>query len=226
MVKILIVEDEENIRSFIRINLKREGYEVFEVDNGEDGIQFLNENRDCSIVLLDIMLPGMSGFDVCEHIRTHNQTIGVIMLTAKTLEEDKINGLLTGADDYIAKPFSPNELIARIQTLLRRVPPFKAIVTIELDHRQRCIKKDGNKIELSPTEYEILHLLNQAKTQALHRNEILDSVWGLHYVGDPKIVDVNIRRIRRKIELDPSNPRFLQTVWGYGYRWVTTCQDD
>ncbi|HLR70858.1 MAG TPA: response regulator transcription factor [Pseudogracilibacillus sp.] len=226
MTKILIVEDEENIRSFIRINLKREGYEVFEVDNGEDGIQFLKDTPDCSLVLLDIMLPGISGFDVCQQLRTWNQTIGVIMLTAKTLEEDKVNGLLTGADDYIAKPFSPNELIARIQTLLRRVPSYKPMATMELDHRQRCIKKDGMKIELSPTEYEILHLLDQAKTQALHRNEILDSVWGLNYVGDPKIVDVNIRRIRRKIELDPSNPRFLQTVWGYGYRWVTRCQND
>ena len=226
MEKILIIEDEENIRSFIRINLKREGYLVFEAQTGEDGVQFLQENNDCSIVLLDIMLPGIDGFSVCNQIRAFNQTIGIIMLTAKTLEDDKIHGLLTGADDYIPKPFSPNELIARIQTLLRRVPKMKQKNIIELDHHQRCLFKNDKKIDLSPTEYEIVTLLDKAKTKAIHRNEILDKVWGTTYVGDPKIVDVNIRRIRQKIESDTSNPEFLHTVWGYGYKWVATCSND
>ncbi|WP_042146288.1 response regulator transcription factor [Paucisalibacillus sp. EB02] len=221
MEKILIIEDEESIRGFITINLKRYGFTVMEVETGEEGLQLLEKNPDTSIILLDIMLPGIDGFEVAKRIRETNQQMGIIMLTAKTTESDKILGLVTGADDYIPKPFSPNELIARINSLLRRINLNKTNVVsgVKLDREQRCIQKDGIKIELSPTEYGILSILDLAKGKAVSRNDILDEVWGLDFPGDPKIVDVNIRRIRQKIEDTPSDPKYVQTVWGYGYKW-------
>ncbi|WP_062105798.1 response regulator transcription factor [Bacillus niameyensis] len=222
MEKILIIEDEENIRGFIEINLKRSGYSVLQADSGEDGLQLLYQHGDVAIVLLDIMLPGIDGFEVGRKIREYNQDVGIIMLTAKTMESDKVHGLLNGADDYIPKPFSPNELIARIKSLLRRVPVHemeeKPLLT--LNRKQRCLYKKGEEIELSPTEYDILSILDLAKGKAVSRNDILDEVWGLNFAGDSKIVDVNIRRIRQKAEEDASQPQYIQTVWGYGYKWV------
>ncbi|MBS4209302.1 response regulator transcription factor [Bacillus sp. FJAT-50079] len=222
MEKILIIEDEENIRSFILINLKRYGYSVLEAESGEMGLQLLREHHDISLILLDIMMPGIDGFQVCKQIRETNQQIGIIMLTAKTMELDKVQGLLNGADDYVAKPFSPNELIARIQSLLRRIhiQTKDKMKGLSLDRAQRCLIKDEKKIELSPTEYDILSLLDMAKGEAISRHDILDEVWGVNYLGDPKIVDVNIRRIRRKVEINPSEPDFIQTIWGFGYKWV------
>ncbi|KRG12000.1 response regulator transcription factor [Lederbergia galactosidilytica] len=221
MKKILIVEDEENIRGFIVVNLKRYGFNVIEAGSGEAGLDLLAEHPDISLILLDIMLPGMDGIQVAKIIREKNQQIGIIMLTAKTLEEDKVHGLLNGADDYISKPFSPNELIARIQSLLRRIhiqqPEIKGL---SLNRQQHSLLKDGKKVELSPTEYEIMSILDLAKGKPVNRNDILDEVWGLNFPGDTKIVDVNIRRIRQKIEDNPSTPEFIQTVWGYGYVWA------
>lgn len=221
MEKILIIEDEENIRGFITISLKRYGFFVLEAESGEDGLELLKKHPDISVLVLDIMLPNMDGFAVAKKIRETNQHIGIIMLTAKTMESDKVFGLVNGADDYISKPFSPNELIARINSLLRRVRVHKTIVTpgLKLDRAQRCLLKDGAKIELSPTEYEILSILDLAKGKAVSRNDILDEVWGLDFPGDPKIVDVNIRRIRQKTEDTPSAPKYIKTVWGYGYKW-------
>ncbi|WP_217585928.1 response regulator transcription factor [Lentibacillus saliphilus] len=221
MEKILIIEDEANIRGFITINLKRYGFYVLEAASGEDAFQILDAHQDISILVLDIMLPGMSGFEVAKRIRETNERIGIIMLTAKTMESDKVFGLVNGADDYISKPFSPNELIARINSLLRRVNVIehKVDLGVQLDREKRCLRKDGATIELSPTEYQILSILDLAKGKAVSRNDILDDVWGLDFPGDPKIVDVNIRRIRRKIEDSPSVPEHIQTVWGYGYKW-------
>lgn len=221
MEKILIIEDEENIRGFITINLKRYGFSVLEAESGEEGLLLIENNPDISILVLDIMLPGINGFEVAKQIREINQRIGIIMLTAKTMESDKIFGLANGADDYISKPFSPNELIARIHSLLRRMRIYKTKEQpdLKLDRAQRCLLKDGVRIELSPTEYEILSILDLAKGQAVSRNDILDEVWGLDFPGDPKIVDVNIRRIRQKAENTPSAPKYIQTVWGYGYKW-------
>ncbi|WP_061808896.1 response regulator transcription factor [Rossellomorea vietnamensis] len=223
MKRIMIIEDEESIRGFIEINLKRYGYSVLQADNAESGIEQLKE-RDTTvdIVLLDVMLPGMNGFEACKEIQEWNSSIGIIMLTAKVQEMDKVHGLMNGADDYISKPFSPNELIARIEALLRRIRPVepeKPAPSIYLDETRRLLKLKGKEVDLSPVEYELISTILKANGKAISRHDLLDQVWGINYMGDPKIVDVNIRRIRRKMEADPSSPRYLLTVWGYGYRW-------
>jgi DNA-binding response OmpR family regulator len=221
--RIMIIEDEESIRGFIEINLKRYGYSVLQADNAESGIEQLKQQESpVDIVLLDVMLPGMNGFDACKKIREWNRSIGIIMLTAKVQEMDKVHGLMNGADDYMSKPFSPNELIARIEALLRRIRPSQPEVKappVFLDESRRLLTVKGKDIELSPVEYDLISTILKASGKAISRHDLLDRVWGINYMGDPKIVDVNIRRIRRKIEEDPSAPRYLLTVWGYGYRW-------
>ncbi|KAA0563121.1 response regulator transcription factor [Rossellomorea aquimaris] len=224
MKHILIIEDEEAIRGFIEINLMRYGYAVLQAGSAEDGIDLVKKAQPTvDIVLLDVMLPGMNGFEACKEIRNWNPSIGIIMLTAKVQEMDKVHGLMNGADDYIPKPFSPNELIARIEALLRRMNVHQVKEDnqspITLDEQKRLLFVQGKKIDLSPIEYELLSIIFKAKGEAISRNDLLDEVWGLQYAGDPKIVDVNIRRIRQKIEEDPSHPHYILTVWGYGYRW-------
>lgn len=221
--KILVLEDEIGIRSFVCINLKREGYEVIEVSTGEEAIEIL-KNQNIDIALLDVMLPGISGIDVCKFIRENFDSIGIIMLTAKGQENDKIIGFNSGADDYIVKPFSPKELLARVTALLRRIKKDKRKDIIEyspfyIDIKQRKLLKHGKEVEVTPTEFAILTLLISNKGKSLSRDDILNKIWGKNYIGDVKVVDVNIRRIRSKIEEDPSNPKFLQTIWGYGYCW-------
>lgn len=225
MEKILILEDEIGIRSFVSINLRREGYEVIEAGTGSEAIEKLSSEKDIAVALLDIMLPDMSGIDVCKFIRENNDNMGVIMLTAKSQEEDKIDGFGAGADDYIIKPFSIKELLARVGALIRRVkknsdskkdniidsPPFR------LDQNQRKLFKNGEEVELTPTEFAMLKYLMQNYNQSLSREQILQDVWGSRNLYDYKIVDVNVRRIRNKVEDDPSKPKFIQTVWGYGY---------
>ncbi|MDT9026413.1 response regulator transcription factor [Rossellomorea yichunensis] len=224
MKHILIIEDEESIRGFIEINLMRYGYAVFQAGSAEEGIDLVKKaHPPIDIVLLDVMLPGMNGFEACKEIRNWNPSIGIIMLTAKVQEMDKVHGLMNGADDYIPKPFSPNELIARIEALLRRMNVHRvkedSQSPITLNEQKRLLFVQGKKIDLSPIEYELLSIIFKANGEAISRNDLLDEVWGLHYAGDPKIVDVNIRRIRQKIEKDPSLPHYILTVWGYGYRW-------
>ncbi len=226
MSKILVLEDESDIRAFILINLKRAGYDVIEAGTGEQALEIVKNNNDIDIAVLDVMLPGIDGVEVCRCIREINQTIGIIMLTAKSQELDKINGLSNGADDYVVKPFSPAELVARIDALSRRVELLKekdtdAIISgpFRLDIDGRAIYKDDEEIELTQTEYLIMKLLIENEDQSLSREQILDSVWGENYFGDPKIVDVNIRRLRQKVEVDPSEPKHIKTIWGYGYRW-------
>lgn len=223
MKHILIIEDEEPIRGFIEINLKRYGYAVLQASNAEDGIKLIEENKNLiDIVLLDVMLPGINGFEACKSIRDGHPEIGIIMLTAKVQEMDKVHGLMNGADDYISKPFSPNELIARIEALLRRMSvnkPQQLGSQIVLDKRKRALFLQGKEVDLSPTEFDLISILIKANGEAISRNDLLDEVWGLQYAGEPKIVDVNIRRLRQKIEKDPSQPDYLLTVWGFGYRW-------
>jgi DNA-binding response OmpR family regulator len=224
MKHILIIEDEESIRGFIEINLMRYGYAVFQAGSAEEGIDLVKKaHPPIDIVLLDVMLPGMNGFEACKEIRNWNPSIGIIMLTAKVQEMDKVHGLMNGADDYIPKPFSPNELIARIEALLRRMNVHRVKEDnqspITLNEQKRLLFVQGKKIDLSPIEYELLSIIFKANGEAISRNDLLDEVWGLQYAGDPKIVDVNIRRIRQKIEKDPSLPHYILTVWGYGYRW-------
>ena len=228
MKKVLILEDEVSIRSFVVINLQRAGYDVIEAGTGEDALELLRRNPDTGVALLDINLPGMDGFEVCRTVRATNKSIGIIMLTARTQEMDKVTGLMTGADDYVTKPFSPAELTARVDAIYRRIGGESSAPTEELRHgpfvlntRNRTLEKEGEKIRLTQVEYSIVKLFMQNPGRALSREDILTAVWGREYEGELKIVDVNIRRLRIKIEDDTSNPVYITTVWGYGYKWGT-----
>ena len=225
MKKVLVLEDESSIRSFIVINLRRAGYEVIEAESGEEALEKLKVNSDTRVALLDVMLPGIDGFEVWRRIRATNSRIGIIMLTARSQEMDKVTGLMTGADDYVTKPFSPAELTARVDALMRRSggnddnsaeisqPPFL------LNTRNRTLEKDGRRVKLTQVEYAIVKMFMENPGKALSREEILDMVWGRDYFGELKIVDVNIRRLRLKIEDNATNPVYITTVWGYGYKW-------
>ena len=226
MKKVLVLEDESSIRSFIVINLRRGGYDVIEAESGEEALERLKENPDTKVALLDIMLPGIDGFEVCRRIRATNTKIGIIMLTARSQEMDKVTGLMTGADDYVTKPFSPAELTARIDALYRRIggsaennPEIIVHEPFTLNIRNRTLEKDGRRIKLTQVEYAIIQLFMQNPGRALSREDILTSVWGREYDGELKIVDVNIRRLRIKIEDNTANPAYITTVWGYGYKW-------
>ncbi|MDR1116935.1 MAG: response regulator transcription factor [Oscillospiraceae bacterium] len=226
MRKILVLEDEASIRGFVVVNLKRAGYEIIEAETGEEALKKLNENPDISVALLDIMLPDIDGFEVCRRIRVKNMNIGVIMLTARAQELDKVTGLMTGADDYITKPFSPTELIARIDAVCRRVGIEDGASSNEiksgdliLNLENRTLDKSGVRIRLTQVEYSVIKLFMENPAKALSREEILNQVWGRDYFGELKIVDVNIRRLRMKIEDDPTAPEYITTVWGYGYKW-------
>ena len=227
MKKILICEDEEAIREFEVLTLRRAGYEVIEAACGEDAIKYFEASpNDFSVALLDIMMPGIDGFTVCKKIREQNRTIGIIMLSAKSQEMDKVTGLTLGADDYITKPFSPSELTARVDAICRRIEITNVkqeVLSSEpfvLSLISRTLTKNGNVIDLTQVEFQLMELFLRNQEIALERKEILDRIWGQGYAGDDKIVDVNIRRLRMKIEDDPSVPTHLTTVWGFGYKWV------
>ena len=226
MKKVLIMEDEVNIRSFVVINLKRAGYEAIEAGTGLEALQRLDEHPDIGVAILDINVPEIDGFEVCRRIRATNKQIGIIMLTARTQEMDKVTGLMTGADDYVTKPFSPAELTARIDALYRRIgggPGATAELLTQgpfvMNTRNHTLEKNGNRIRLTQVEYSIMKLFMQNPGRALSREDILSAVWGRDYEGELKIVDVNIRRLRIKIEDDTSNPTYITTVWGFGYKW-------
>ena len=226
MKKVLILEDEVNIRSFVVINLKRAGYDAIEAGTGQEALDMLRLHPDIGVAILDIMLPDIDGFEVCRRIRATSKQIGIIMLTARTQEMDKVTGLMTGADDYVTKPFSPAELTARIDALYRRIGGDKGADTEMLSQgpfvmntRNHTLEKAGNRIRLTQVEYSILKLFMQNPGRALAREEILAAVWGPDYEGELKIVDVNIRRLRIKIEDDTANPTYITTVWGFGYKW-------
>ena len=223
MKKILIIEDEESIRGFLKINLKRNGYEVIEADNGELGVKLALKEKP-AIIILDVMLPGIDGFKVCKIIRNEDEKVGIIMLTAKSQDLDKIMGLEYGADDYIIKPFNPMELLLRIKALLRRISDYeekKGIIQgkFKLDIYAKRIFKNNKEIDLTPKEYSIIKLFIENPNKAFSRDELMDLVWGEDYIGDPKIVDVNIRRLRSKIECSSLNEKFIEKIWGFGYRW-------
>ena len=229
MKKILVVEDESNIREFVVINLQRAGYEVLEAGSAEEALEIYNARRDTiDIALLDIMLPGMDGVTLCRTIRKDNADIGIILLTARTQEMDKVGGLMMGADDYVTKPFSPSELVARVDALHRRVMRSVSSTALSeelrsgsfvLNLRSRTLQHDDRQIDLTQVEFQLIEYLMTNPDTALSRTGILSRVWGEDYYGEEKIVDVNIRRLRMKIEDDPSNPRHISTVWGFGYKW-------
>ena len=232
MKRIMIVEDEAAIREFEAINLKRVGYTVVEAGSGEEALEIYDSDSEgFDIALLDISMPGMDGFALCKELRKRSETLGIIMLTARTQEMDKISGLMLGADDYITKPFSPTELLARVDSLYRRVEmhtpkapaPAEDITLGEfvLNLRRRTLLKNGKNIELTQVEFQMIEYFFNNPDTALDRTDILEKVWGSNYFGEEKIVDVNIRRLRMKVEDDPSQPRHLVTVWGMGYKWDT-----
>lgn len=230
---VLIAEDEASIRDFVVINLHRSGYEVIEAANGEEAIQKFDENsEEIDVAILDIMMPVIDGLEVCKYIRSKSKRVGIIMLTARTQEMDKVTGLMVGADDYVTKPFSPSELMARIDAVYRRVSltfdspaeakPENIIALNEfvLDLRSHTLTKNGESIELTQVEFQIMEYFFSNPNVALDRSDILKFVWGDQYYGDEKVVDVNIHRLRNKIEDVPSQPKRLTTVWGMGYKWM------
>ena len=230
MKRVLVVEDENSIREMEVLNLRMAGWEVLEAPSAERALELLHQNPPCDAALLDIMLPGMDGLSLCETIRRDDPDIGIIIVSAKGQEADKIRGLSIGADDYITKPFSVSELIARIEALARRVhrnagegrdgtPDQLVSGSFVLDEKSRVLYKAGKPIDLTQVEFQIMELFLRNPGTALVREKILEGVWGSGYYGDVKIVDVNIRRLRMKIEDEPSSPTHILTVWGYGYRW-------
>ena len=233
MKRILVAEDENSIRDFIVINLKRSGYDVVEAENGKQALELYDRfDGDFDVALLDIMMPFVDGLEVCKQLRAKSNTLGIVMLTAKTQEMDKVTGLLVGADDYITKPFSPSELMARIDAIYRRVTVNKDVQVSSsasdvveggeflLNLRSRTLTKNGVLIDLTQVEFQIMEYFLSNPNAALTRNDILKYVWGASYFGDEKVVDVNIRRLRMKIEEEPSKPRHLTTIWGLGYKWI------
>ena len=231
MKRVLVVEDEASIREMVALNLKMAGWEVVEAPSAERALELMHHGEECDAALLDIMLPGMDGLSLCETIRRENNEIGIIIVSAKGQESDKIRGLSIGADDYITKPFSVSELVALLEALTRRIKrggvPAKPAEEQEqlisgpfvLDEKSRMLYKNGTAIDLTQVEFQIMELFFRNPGTALVREKILEGVWGKNYFGDVKIVDVNIRRLRMKIEDEPSSPQHILTVWGYGYRW-------
>lgn len=227
MKKVLVAEDESSIREFVVINLKRNGYDVVEAADGAQAIEKYKAcNGDIDVAILDIMMPYVDGLEVCKQLRAMNANLGIIMLTAKTQEMDKVSGLLIGADDYVTKPFSPSELMARVDVLYRRVEMSAGfadsshanVITsgeFELNMRNRTLTKNG-----IPVEFQIMEYFFTNQDAALSRTDILEKVWGSDYFGEEKIVDVNIRRLRMKVEDNPSAPKHLLTMWGVGYKWI------
>lgn len=225
MKKILLVEDEASIRGFLKINFQRQDFKVIEAETGEEGLRLAYIEKP-EIAILDVMLPGIDGLKVCEELRSKFPSMGIIMLTAKGQDMDKIMGLEYGADDYMIKPFNPVELILRVKALLRRMEDNqnvnRDIIELEpfkLDLYSQRLYKNGVQIDVTPKEYMLFRIFAENPGKAFSRDELLNLVWGYDFVGDPKIVDVNIRRLRSKVEDDSSNPKFIETVWGTGYRW-------
>lgn len=231
MRKILVCEDEDSIREVIVLNLKRVGYDVVDVSCGEDAMTAFEKNGGrFDVALLDIMMPGIDGFEVCKRLRAKSSTMGIIMLSAKSQEMDKVSSLMMGADDYITKPFSISELIARVDAICRRVDishmktdssPTIQSGPFTINPKSRTVYKNGEPVDLTQVEYQIMEYFFNNQNTALDRTSILNHIWGDSYYGDDKIVDVNIRRIRMKIEEEPSNPKYIQTIWGFGYKWVS-----
>ena len=225
-MKILLVEDEDSIRGFLRINFQRENFQVIECESGEEGVRkALIEKPD--IAILDVMLPGMNGFEVCQKLRESFPRMGIIMLTAKGEDMDKIMGLQFGADDYVLKPFNPLEITLRVKALIRRLEGISEennsdcieVDNFKLDLYSQSLYKENVEIDVTPKEFLLMKIFMQNPGKAFTRDELLNLVWGIDFFGDPKIVDVNIRRLRSKIEDNSSKPKYIETVWGTGYRW-------
>ncbi|OPA75380.1 DNA-binding response regulator [Paenibacillus selenitireducens] len=223
--QVLIVEDDDHIRRFISINLSNNGFRVHEAATGDSAIQSFTANQP-DVVILDIMLPDADGFEICKRLRDKDPAVIIVFLTARGQDLDKIKGLEIGADDYIVKPFNPLELVARIHAILRRtdiaLKPQKQILQsgpIRVDINSNKVFKHDEVIELTPKEFQMVRTFLEQPDTALSRNELLNLIWGEDFVGDPKTVDVHVRKLREKLEDDCSKPHWIETVWGLGYRW-------
>lgn len=225
--KILIVDDEEHIVELLHFNLVNAGYEVLNANNGIDAVKIAKAEKP-SLLLLDLMLPGMDGFDVCKEIKRDSEMkkTSIIMLTAKGEELDKILGLELGADDYITKPFSVRELLARVKAVLRRTSSFNEAEddvynseNLKVDFERHEVYVNDRKVDLTLKEFELLQILIKNKGRILKRETLLDKIWGYEYIGETRTVDVHIRYLRKKIEEDDKNPRFIETIRGVGYRF-------
>ncbi|NRT77216.1 winged helix-turn-helix domain-containing protein [Clostridium beijerinckii] len=225
--KILIVDDEEHIVELLHFNLVNAGYEVLSANNGIDAVKIAKAEKP-SLLLLDLMLPGMDGFDVCKEIKRDPEMkkTSIIMLTAKGEELDKILGLELGADDYITKPFSVRELLARVKAVLRRTSSFNEAEddvynseNLKVDFERHEVYVNDRKVDLTLKEFELLQILIKNKGRILKRETLLDKIWGYEYIGETRTVDVHIRYLRKKIEEDDKNPRFIETIRGVGYRF-------
>ena len=225
MKKVLVLEDEKSIRDFVVLNLSRAGYDIVEADTGERALELFDATPDIDIAVLDVMLPGIDGFEVCKSIRASNQKVGIIMLTAKVEDIDKILGLEYGADDYVTKPFNIREVTARIKAIMRRVNPTpkgdkeRVIISgdIVLDYNFRLVKVRDKKVELTGKEFDLLELFLKNPGKVYTRDNLLDIAWGFDYPGDVRTVDVHVRRLREKIEENPAEPKYIKTKWGVGY---------
>jgi DNA-binding response OmpR family regulator len=223
--RILVVDDEPNIREVVEAYLRREGYATVAASDGEEAIE---RSEDADLIVLDLMLPRLDGIEVLRRIRAV-RNVPIIMLTAKSDEVDKLIGLGVGADDYITKPFSPRELVARVQALLRRSgaeapQPGDTIHldTLRINPRMRTVERGGQSLELTAREFDLLHFLASHPGQVFTREQLLDHVWDFHFPGDTSTVTVHIRRLREKVEPDPVRPRWIKTVWGVGYKAEVT----
>jgi len=225
--KILIVDDEEHIIELLKFNLLNAGYEVLTANNGIDAVKIAKVEKP-SLLLLDLMLPGIDGFDVCKEIKRNNEmkNTSIVMLTAKGEELDKILGLELGADDYITKPFSVRELLARVKAVLRRTNSFNDpeeevydSQNLKVDFERHEVSVNREKVDLTLKEFELLQILIKNKGKILKRETLLDKIWGYEYIGETRTVDVHIRYLRKKIEEDDKNPRFIETIRGVGYRF-------
>ena len=223
--KIVVIDDEQSVREVVRAYLEKDGFTVFVAADGRDGLK-LAERHQPDLIVLDLMLPDVSGEEICRDIRGRSD-VPILMLTAKASEDERIEGLLLGADDYLVKPFSPRELVARVRAVLRRTQgvesPLVAVLRfdegrLEIDTVKRSVRRDGEAIELTPNEYKLLLALARYPGRVYSRFELVNRVQGYDYEGYERTIDVHVKNLRKKLEPDPSKPRYVETVTGVGYR--------
>jgi len=229
--KILVVDDERKIVELVRLYLEKDGYRVLVAYDGLKGLELARQKRP-DLILLDLMLPGMDGLDVCRILQTESE-VPIIMLTAKTTDEDKLVGLELGADDYVTKPFNPREVVARVRAVLRRAdgespqgPTEMRFADLVIDRRRHEVRMQGEVVNLTPTEFRLLEVLAEEPGRAFTRLELLDRVFGYDFEGFERTVDVHVRNLRKKIELDPKQPTYVQTVYGVGYKFDENLGED
>jgi DNA-binding response OmpR family regulator len=223
--KIVVIDDEESVRDVVKAYLEKDGFTVYVAANGRDGLA-LAERRKPDLIVLDLMLPDISGEEICQEVRSRSD-VPIVMLTAKATEDERIGGLIAGADDYLVKPFSPRELVARVHAVLRRTKgvetPLVEILRfdegrLEIDTVKRAVRRDGQPVELTPNEYKLLLALARYPGRAYSRFELVNRVQGYDYEGYERTIDVHVKNLRKKIEPDPARPRYVETVTGVGYR--------